>query len=731
MSERDRQLLEQRIEALTRENEGLRARHARLEHLLHAGPAVLYACSAEPPYPATFISTNVADWLGYRAEDFTGDPGFWAERIHPEDAPRVLSELRHIFESGRHVHEYRFRAADGSYVWVHDLLRLVRDADGKVIELVGAWSDVNETKQLELRLQQSQALAHIGSWELDHRTNRVWWSEETYRIFGLAPGAGPVSLETYVNAIHPDDRELADARFRESLEHRTGYDLAHRLVCLDGRVKHVQVQVRHTFDRDGQPLRSEGTIQDISELVRAQKRLRDILDSLPVFVGVCDVDGNVTDVSRLSLDLSGVKREEVVGKPIWETYWYSHSEKLQDQLRSVVARAAAGEVVRDEFRVRMGGHVFITADATFGPLRDESGNVVGVVGSGADITARMRLEQRMALAQAIGHLGSWEYDLVSHQNWWSDEQYRMNGRPPGTPVTQQLFLDLIHPEDRDRFDRSFARVLEVGEGAEHYRIVRTDGTVRHIQGAVRVEYGAADVPVKLSGVNLDVTDARENAEKMRTLLAEKETLLREVHHRVKNNLQIISSLLHFQSKKVKDPAAIAVFGEARNRLRSMILVHERLYRAGDLAHIDFGDYVQALTEELAISNPAAGARVSAHVEGPSPKLSVEIVLPAGMLLNELVTNSLKHAFPGRAAGAVRVAVCTEGDALVILVEDDGVGLPALSPEPSTFGLQLVQNLTRQLGATIELGPGPGTKLTVRVPISPHLPSGSPAPKELS
>ncbi len=627
-------------------------------------------------------------------------------------------------------YEYPCHSPDAQHWFLAKVSRL---EGGEAASALVQHVEITQQKVLEFRLQQSQALAHIGSWELDHRTNRVWWSDETYRIFGLAPGAGPLSFETCSSAVHVDDREIAGARFRESLEQRAGYDLAHRLLCPDGRVKQVRVQVRHTFDPDGLPLRSEGTIQDISDLQKAQARLRDILNSMFAFVAVCDREGNAVDVNRAQLNATGAKREDFVGRPFWETYGWSYSAELRQTIRAVLARAASGETVRADYLVRMGKEVFNTIDATFAPLRDPSGHIEGVVGSAVDVTAQRRAEAQLIEAQRIAKLGSWDLDLNTNELHWSPQVFEIFEIDEARfGATYEAFLDAAHPDDRGMVHEGFTSAVSERRPYDlRHRLLMADGRIKHVHERGETTYDAAGRPLRTTGTVLDITERRDAELRVEAALEEKETLLREIHHRVKNNLQIVSSLLHFQSKKVTDPAAIVVFGEARNRLRSMMLVHERLYRTGDLAHIDFGDYLQALTEDLASSYPAAGARVSAHVEGPSPKLPVEVVLPAGMLLNELVTNSLKHAFEGKDGGAVRVAIGTDHDTLVLSVEDDGVGLSALSPEPPTFGLQLVQNLVRQLAATIELGPGPGTKLTVRVPISAHLASGSPAPKELS
>ena len=204
---------------------------------------------------------------------------------------------------------------------------------------------------------------------------------------------------------------------------------------------------------------------------------------------------------------------------------------------------------------------------------------------------------------------------------------------------------------------------------------------------------------------------------LRDSLREKETLLREVHHRVKNNLQIISSLLYFQGRKVKDPTALAVFGEAADRVRSMVLVHEKLYQSGSLSRIDMGDYVQTLVRELEESYASKSQRFQVGVTADKIYLPIELVLPCGMIVCELVTNAFKYAFPEGKTGNVEVKIARVDDRIELTVSDAGVGLPVdFSPaESAAFGWQLVQNLTNQLGGKVLVGAGPGTRVVISFP----------------
>lgn len=202
----------------------------------------------------------------------------------------------------------------------------------------------------------------------------------------------------------------------------------------------------------------------------------------------------------------------------------------------------------------------------------------------------------------------------------------------------------------------------------------------------------------------DITERRLAEERLQESLREKEALLREIHHRVKNNLQVTSSLISLQSDSIQDEHARGVFMESQNRIRSMALVHEKLYRSSNLSQIRLAEYVESLAQLLLRSYGIGVNRVSVKVEGEPVSLSVETAVPCGLLVNELLSNCLKHAFPGDRKGRITVRIGRSSPSQVILeVIDDGVGLPAQFSleKPETLGLQLVSALVRQLSGRVE------------------------------
>jgi PAS domain S-box-containing protein len=218
-----------------------------------------------------------------------------------------------------------------------------------------------------------------------------------------------------------------------------------------------------------------------------------------------------------------------------------------------------------------------------------------------------------------------------------------------------------------------------------------------------------------TGILRDITERKAEEGKIKASLREKEVLLKEIHHRVKNNLQIISSLLSLQSAHIRDPRALEVFKEGQGRVRSMALIHEKLYRSEDFARVDFSEYIRNLAAYLFRSYEVSAGAVSLSVRAEGMLLPVDTAIPCGLILNELVSNSLKHAFPDGRRGEISVTLRPEGDdRLTLCVADDGVGLPTgLKPHnSSSLGLQLVNTLARQLGGELAVRGGAGVEFKI-------------------
>jgi PAS domain S-box-containing protein len=285
------------------------------------------------------------------------------------------------------------------------------------------------------------------------------------------------------------------------------------------------------------------------------------------------------------------------------------------------------------------------------------------------------------------------------------------------PAHGSIF-DYIAEEDCDRTRAIIKGLLEGAPPAGiECTLRRADGSTFHgiIYCSVIREGGH---PTGLRGLVVDISDQRRIQRDLQASVAEKELMLKEIHHRVKNNLQIISSLLSLQSSSIHDPTDVTLFGESVDRIRSMALIHDRLYKSPDLAGIEFREYIESLVTSLfhSYGRPA----VSFNTDVQDVRLSIDTAIPFGLIINELVTNALKHAFPQGRTGEIKVSLTPSQDGGVRLsVADNGVGMPVhIDLEKTTsLGLQLVGILTHQLMGTIEIRREGGTTFSIFIPQS--------------
>jgi two-component sensor histidine kinase len=216
----------------------------------------------------------------------------------------------------------------------------------------------------------------------------------------------------------------------------------------------------------------------------------------------------------------------------------------------------------------------------------------------------------------------------------------------------------------------------------------------------------------------DITASKQTAAKILESLQEKEALLREIHHRVKNNLQVITSILNLQSGYITDPMALEVFRECQGRIRTMSLIHEQLYRSQGLARIDFKDYLESLVSLLLRSQTRLGLDVRTELKIQRIILDADTAIPLGLIANELVSNCLKHAFIGRTAGRVTISLDKQdGRGYELQVADDGHGLmPGFNPEQSpSLGVRLVKILCGQIDGRLVFTNNPGAQFSVLFP----------------
>ncbi len=724
---------------------------------------------------------------------------------------------------------------------------------------------VSELRNGEALLSKSQEIGHIGSWELDLVDNRLTWSQEVYRIFGVLPGVFNPSVESFLEAVHPDDRDAVDSAYSESVrEGRDTYEIEHRLVRGDnGEIRFVLEKCEHVKDAGGSIVRSVGMVQDITERKRAEAELREseeryrsLVETTSDWIWEIDAEARYVYASEKVLDLLGYAPEEVIGRTPFDLMPVPEARRLESQFREIAAKRLPFTALENTNLHKNGRPIFLESSGV--PLFGPKGEFRGYRGMDRDITVRKQAEEalreseeRFRLAMEASRDGLWDWNVTTDEVYYSPGYAAMLGYTPGeVPGHVNSWKDLIHPEDkgatleanvdcienrRDDFEVEFRMEARNGEwrwilgrgkavardragravrligthtditerkraevklqereqrlnflltgtpaviytcrpsgdyaatfvsgnvqsllgypasafledpafwlnhihpddrekvlsGVEtlftgnvhvhEYRFLHQDGTYRWMRDELRLLRDASGRTTEMIGCWIDITGRRTAEDALRASLEEKTVLLKEIHHRVKNNLQIVSSLLNLQADQEKNLPALTALQDTQNRVRSMAMLHEMLYRSESLARINFAAYIEDLSAHLVHAFGADPRRVRLDCRAAAVELGLDQAVPCGLIVNELVSNAIEHAFPEGRSGSVTVELHRDADdRLSLIVADDGVGLPdSLDLDhTSTLGLQLVRVLVTQLKGALSVERGQGTAFHVTFP----------------
>jgi PAS domain S-box-containing protein len=340
-------------------------------------------------------------------------------------------------------------------------------------------------------------------------------------------------------------------------------------------------------------------------------------------------------------------------------------------------------------------------------------------------------ERGLAEAQKMAHLGSWYRSFITDKIHLSDETYRIFGlKPQEFEVTYNEFLSFIYPDDRDYVDKAVKKALNGESYSIDFRIILANEEERIVHTQGEAVFDGKNILIGIRGTVQDITEhkiAEEALEKM------EETRIKEIHHRIKNNLQVISSLLSLQAEKFTDLKTVEAFKDSQNRVISMALIHEELFRGKGTDNLDFAAYIKKLTQELFSSYNLRNEDISLKLNLEQVYLGMDTAIPLGIIVNELVSNSLKHAFQSMRKGEISISlkktegfhvnnesseighICREANfQYVLTVEDNGKGIPEEIDlqNADSLGLRLVNILVEQIEGCIELERNQGTQFTI-------------------
>lgn len=702
-------------------------------------PGVAFQLKISPEGDLSFpyISQGYETISGISAQEAMDDFSRAFENVHPDDEPQ-LRESMTAAGNGRDpwTEEFRVLHPDGSTKWLRgSSLPDVQD-DGSVL-YSGVMIDITKRKQLEQDLRDettrhelAQEIADLGHWAVTLPDREVKWSDETYRIFGLDPVEDSgLNLEDALEFYHPDDREVSKDRLEEAFQTGSEVQFEARIQRPDGELRHIKVLGVPRTDGAGDITELFGVVQDITDfketqtaLRESERRFRQLAENIDEVFWISDPD----------------TEEMIYVSPAYENIWGRSTESLYENPRSFldaihpddrerVKKAVAKQKNGDydvEYRIQLpDGEVRWIRDRAF-PIENDEGEVFRIVGIAEDITETKTLQrERKKFVELVEHSPNFiaRANLDGKLTYVNEAGLEMVGAKEPDELLGRSF-EVLHPESD--LEKHYEVVEAVKNGTEwsgerKFLNQKTEEISETLFNAFMIDDPETEEPLELAAVATDITDQIEVEEQLRKMVREKETLLQEVHHRVKNNLQVVLGLLGLQARKLKNDEARGALENSKRRIQSMAMIHQKLYEGAQISTIDFPEYVEDLLQQILQSyqdHHHQDVTFNTHVQ--PAHLDPDSVISCGLIINELVTNSLKHAFDSEGDNRIDVEFFTDENMNYhLLVGDNGRGVdPDTFKDSNSLGMRLVRNLAEnQLHGEIKYSQVDGLEVEIVFP----------------
>ena len=659
----------------------------------------------------------------------------YIDLIEPDYKERVRRNYfrQYLRKSALSTIEYPFQTKSGNIKWFNQNARIIIEND-KVKGFYVIARDVTERRIAEQALQESEE-KYRNLFNEDLTGNFVSTTEGKIllanpaftKIFGYDSVEEVLKINIRTLYKNPEDRIdiINRLKAKKKLENQ---ELT--LIKKDGKEITVIQNIIGQFDDTGNLVQLQGYIFDITERKQAEDvlkenedRYRQIYQFSPDSIIIHDMDMNILNANNKAVEELGYSKVELLEKTIFEL----HPENELKHSAQVLDAMKKKEMLMVETRFkRKDGSVF-WAEAT--PCKYTLGGkpIIHVVIR--DITERKQAEEALTeehnlLRTLIDNLPDFIYAKDSKGRYIVCNQAHLRYLKTTTidKIIGKSVFEIFPQELAAQYYADDQEIIRSGQpifNKEEQSVNEAGDSVWNLTTKVPLRNRDGNI-LGLVGIAHDITERKQTEKQLQKSLKEKEILIKEIYHRVKNNLAVVSGLLNMQSTYIKDKEAIAAFQETRDRIYSISAVHSQLYNSEDYSTIDYTQYIKNLVNNIFYSSQISGP-VKLHLELDDVILPIDKAIPCGLLLNEIVTNALKHAFPENRKGNLRIIMSSlEDNNCEIIVKDDGIGIPDnLNLEKSkTYGLKLINLLTKQIDRTLEIISEKGTEFRIRLNTEP-------------
>ncbi|WP_440945287.1 PAS domain S-box protein [Methanosarcina sp. T3] len=686
---------------------------------------------ARAGYQQVFTHGEVRDYpLEIQHKDGFITPVLYNASVYEDENGEVIG----VFAAARDITERK--KAEKALRKAHE--NLEEKVKERTAELEEAYNSLMEK---EKRLSEAQKIAHIGNWEWDIETDEAYWSEEMYRIFGLSPQESAPLYDEFLSYVHPDDREDMDNAHKNVLSGKS-FNIEFRIVLTNEEERTVHMQSRVIFNEKNLPVRLKGIVQDITERKEAEEKIRilaDVVESSNDAIVTESLEGIVTSWNKGAEQIYGYPAEEILGKNVS----IIEPDNLRGEVNQFIGKIKQGEKIKnyETLRLKKDGAT-INVSLTISPVFDSYGKLVAISAITRDITESKQAEEALRESEArlrrfyeSNILGVFYYNLDGSVIDANNKLLEIVGYTHEDLQAGRVnWNKMTPPEYRQLDEHAVAELKAVGVNTPYEKeYIRKDGSRVPVIVGVATFDKACNEGVAFV---LDITERKKAEEALANIeIARK----KEIHHRIKNNLQVISSLLDLQVDKfknrenIKDSEVMEAFRESQDRVISMALIHEELHKSEGLDTLNFSPYIEELTENLFQTYRLGNVNISLNTDlEENIFLDMDTAVPLGIIINELFSNSLKHAFVGRDEGEIRIRLLREKNdehkkegnkstSFILTVSDNGRGIPEKFDieDLGSLGLQLVIYLVDQLDGELELKRDNGTEFTIRFTVTEY------------
>ncbi len=589
-------------------------------------------------------------------------------------------------------------------------------------ELFGAHTN---TKDSETNFRQLAENINEAFWLSDALMSKILYiSPACWDMWGLDSSVKHNDHWIFMKSIHPEDLPGMIAAQKLLLEKGELFNGEFRILCGEGVIKWIRGRAYPVYSHSGELVRFAGVAEDITlrksaeeALLRSEAKFRSYIANAPIAVFIMDNKGRYVEVNTLALKSMGYSEEELFKLNVRDVVDPLNSEVAANHFAEVLKEGRTqGDIL---FRKKDGSILWAQVNAV--KLSEDR-----VMAFCQDITTRKKAEVILYKSEErmrnifdnlpIGIFqstveGKFVYiNPIIPEILGYDSIQEFVEIVNGSSIVEALYVD---PQIRDKvLDEIISKPGSWTVYDNRFR--RKDGAI------VDVVMGSCERPdpvngeISLYGYAIDVT-GKKNAEKeIKRLLFEKELLLKEVHHRIKNNMSAVSALLYLQSASVTDPAALSALEDGCNRITSMMLIYDKLYMTGDYKNIDLTGYISDLVDEIASTFNVKGRSINIIKDIADFSMDSQQIFPLGIIINEIITNAFKYAFPGRSDGVIFISLKHSGNKLKLIVRDNGIGISDSFDIKNTegFGLSLVNILVEQMNGLLEITNKGGTEYSI-------------------